>query len=59
MVFSAILKEVLIDEVGIPRKYRMAGKQLYQTWLQDITKVKKAVVREFLFADDCALNALT
>ncbi|KAL8595830.1 hypothetical protein ACOMHN_012248 [Nucella lapillus] len=58
MMFSAMLYNAFSDcKPGINIKYRSDGK-LFNPWrLQAITKVKETVLRDFLFADDCALNA--
>ena len=61
-LFSMMLTAMLTDAFcnddgnGISVSYRTDGKLRR---LQAKTKVKKAAVRELLFADDCALNAST
>ncbi|CAH1277239.1 Hypp9517 [Branchiostoma lanceolatum] len=58
IVFTAMLTDAFQDrEEGIGIKYRTDGKLLNQRRLLALTKVKQTVIRDFLFADDCALNA--
>ena len=58
MVFAAMLKDAFHDSVdAIPIHYRTDGNVFNLRRLQAKTKVKEEGVRDFLFADDCALNA--
>ena len=60
MVFSAMLTDAFQDcKEGIHIRYRTDGGLYKPKRLQAVTKVKETVIRDFLFADDCALNANT
>ena len=61
MVFSAMQTDAFHDcKKGIFIKYNRTDGGLYEAKrLQAVTKVKEIVIRDFLFPDDCALNANT
>lgn len=45
------------SSLGVSLRYRANGKLFNLQRLQAITKIKEIVLQEFLFADNCALNA--
>ena len=58
MMFSAMLMDAYRDEdIGVDFRYRTTGGLFKPHRLQAKTKVKNDLARDFLFADDCALNA--
>ena len=58
IMFSAMLTDAFQDtDPGINIRYRTDGKLFNLRRLQAKTKVHVDKLREFLFADDCALNA--
>ena len=60
MMFSAMLNDAFRDgDIGVDFRYRTDGKLYNPRRLQAKTKVQEDTARDFLFADDCALNAGT
>ena len=58
MLFSATLTNAFNeDEHGIKVSYHTNGKFFNLKRLQTKTKVDRVLMHDFLFADDCALNA--
>ncbi|XP_072106353.1 LOW QUALITY PROTEIN: uncharacterized protein [Mobula birostris] len=58
MMFTAMLNDAFQDsDAGISLKYRADGKLFNLRRLQTIPKVKETVLRDVLFAGDCALYA--
>ena len=61
-LFSLMLSAMLTDafresKPGINITFRTDGKLFNPRRLESVMKVKETVLRDFLFADDCALNA--
>ena len=61
-LFSLMLSAMLTDafresKPGINITFRTDGKLFNPRRLEAATNVKETVLRDFLFADDCALNA--
>ena len=60
MVFSAMLSDTFHDgDIGVSFRYRTDGSLFNLRRLQAKTKVREDTAHDFLFADDCALNART
>ncbi|KAL9961518.1 hypothetical protein ACROYT_G030473 [Oculina patagonica] len=63
LMFSAMLSDAFRDcDPGLDIRYQYNGKLFNRKLfnprrLQAVTKVKETVLRDFLFADDCAVNA--
>ncbi|XP_016345583.1 uncharacterized protein LOC107691490, partial [Sinocyclocheilus anshuiensis] len=58
MMFSAMLSDAFQNSsLGVSLRYRTDGKMFNLRRLQAVTKIKETVLRDLLFADDCALNA--
>ena len=60
MIFSAMLTDAFrLGDIGVDFRFRTDGKLFNLRRLQAKTKVQEDIARDFLFADDCALNAGT
>ena len=60
MMFSAMLTDAFREgDIGVGFRYCTDGKLFNPRRLQGRTKVHKDTAHDFLFADDCALNAST
>ena len=60
MEFSAMLSDAFRDgDTGVSFRYRTGGSLFNLRKLQAKTKVREDTARDFLFVDDCALNAST
>ena len=61
MVFSAMLLDAFHDneDEGFPLRYRTDGELFKLSRLKSVKKSRHTVIRDLLFADDCALNAKT
>ena len=58
MVFSAMLNDAYREgKIGVDFHFRTEGKLFNLRRLQAKTKVTHDIAQDFLFADDCALNA--
>ena len=58
MMVSAILTDAFrACEAGIKIRSRTDGKLFNSRRLHAVTKVKEAVLTDFLFTDDCAIDA--
>ena len=58
MVFSAMLSDAFRDgDIAVSFRYRTDSSLFSLRRLQAKTKVREDTARDFLFADDCALNA--
>ena len=59
-MFSVMLTDAFRSvDIGVDYKFRTDGKLFNLRRLQAKTKVQKDIARDFLFADDCALNTGT
>ncbi|XP_076056905.1 uncharacterized protein LOC143034558 [Oratosquilla oratoria] len=60
MMFTAMLTDAFREgDISVSFRYCTDGKLFNHQGLQAKTKVHEAIARDFLFADDCALNATT